>query len=89
MGLRDNKISSDYQRLTDQSELRLEHRRLIQCPLFIVRKHPSQVNARRCKFIFESPKPELFSKWQEGKANVNALAFYNAYRELQARVYRD
>jgi len=45
-------------------------------------------NPRRCIFIFDSPKPELVSKWQEGKANVNALAFHNAYQELKARLFR-
>ena len=45
-------------------------------------------NPRRCVFIFDSPKPELISKWQEGKANVNALAFHNAYQELKARLFR-
>lgn len=45
-------------------------------------------NARRCTFVFDSPKPELISKWQEGKANVNALAFHNAYQELKARLFR-
>ena len=44
-------------------------------------------NPRRCIFIFHSPKPELISKWQEGTANVNVLAFYNAYRTLKARVF--
>lgn len=45
-------------------------------------------NPRRCIFTFDSPKPELISKWQEGKANVNALAFHNAYQELKARLFR-
>lgn len=45
-------------------------------------------NPRRCLFVFDSPKPELISKWQEGKATVNALAFYNAYQALKARLYR-
>ena len=45
-------------------------------------------NPRRCIFIFDSPKPELISKWQEGKANVNALAFHNGYQELKARLFR-
>ncbi len=45
-------------------------------------------NPRRCIFIFDSPKPELISKWQEGKANVNALAYHNAYQELKARLFR-
>jgi len=53
--------------------------------------HLSQIyrqNPRRCIFAFDSPKPELISKWQEGKANVNALAFHNAYQELKARLFR-
>ena len=45
-------------------------------------------NPQRCIFIFDSPKPELISRWQEGKANVNALAFHNAYQELKARLFR-
>lgn len=45
-------------------------------------------NPRRCIFTFDSPKPELISKWQEGKANVNALAYHNAYQELKAKVFR-
>ncbi len=45
-------------------------------------------NPRRCLFVFDSPKSELISKWQEGKATVNALAFYNAYQALKARLYR-
>ena len=45
-------------------------------------------NPRRCIFVFDSPKPELISKWQEGKASVNALAFHNAYQELKARLFR-
>lgn len=47
-----------------------------------------RTNPRRCVFIFDSPKPELVSRWQEGKANVNALAFHNAYQELKARLFR-
>jgi len=43
---------------------------------------------RRCIFVFDSPQPQLISKWQEGKANVNALAFHNAYQELKARLFR-
>jgi len=46
-------------------------------------------NPRRCIFVFDSPKPELISKWQEGKASVNALAFHNAYQDLKAKIYRD
>jgi hypothetical protein len=47
-----------------------------------------RTNPRRCIFIFDFPKSELISKWQEGKANVNALAFHNAYQELKARLFR-
>lgn len=53
--------------------------------------HLSQIdrkNPRRCIFILHSAKPELISKWQEGKATVNALAFHNAYQELKARLFR-
>jgi len=46
-------------------------------------------NPWRCIFIFDSPKPELISKWQEGKTTVNALAFYNAYQALKARLFRN
>jgi len=45
-------------------------------------------NPHRCIFIFNSPKPELISKWQEGKAMVNALAFYNAYQALKVKIFR-
>ncbi len=45
-------------------------------------------NPRRCRFIFGSPMPELISTWQTGQATVNALAFYNAYQALKARLYR-
>ena len=45
-------------------------------------------NPRRAIFIFDSPEPKLISKWQEGKANVNALAYHNAYQELKARLFR-
>ena len=45
-------------------------------------------NPRRCLFIFEWPKSDLLSKWQEGKAMVNALAFYNAYQALKAKIFR-
>lgn len=45
-------------------------------------------NTHRCVFLFEAPRPELISRWQEGKATVNALAFYNAYQALKARLYR-
>lgn len=47
-----------------------------------------RTNPQRCIFIFDSPKPALLSKWQEGSATVNALAFYNAYQELKARLFR-
>lgn len=53
--------------------------------------HLSQINRQnpqRCIFIFDSTRPELISKWQEGKANVNALAYHNAYQELKARLFR-
>ncbi len=49
----------------------------------------NRTNPRRCIFVFDSPRTELISKWQEGKANVNALAFHNAYQELKARLFRD
>lgn len=45
-------------------------------------------NPRRCIFVFDSPKEGLISKWQEGKATVNALAFYNAYQALKAKLFR-
>lgn len=45
-------------------------------------------NPRRCIFVFDSPQPNLLSKWLQGKANVNALAFHNAYQELKAKVFR-
>jgi len=45
-------------------------------------------NSRRCLFVFLSPKPELISRWQEGKATVNALAYHNAYQALKAKLYR-
>lgn len=47
-----------------------------------------RTNPRRCLFIFDSPKTELISLWREGQANVNALAFHNAYQELKARLFR-
>ena len=46
-------------------------------------------NPKRCTFVFQSPRPELVSKWQEGKAIVNALAFYNAYQNLKGKLYRE
>jgi len=45
-------------------------------------------NPQRCQFVFYSPKPELISRWQEGKATVNALAFHNAYQALKAKLHR-
>ena len=45
-------------------------------------------NPRRCIFVFDSPQPDLLSKWLQGKANVNALAYHNAYQELKAKVFR-
>ena len=45
-------------------------------------------NPRRCIFIFEFPSPELLSRWQLGDASVNALAFYNAYQNLKAKIFR-
>lgn len=45
-------------------------------------------NSSRCIFVFEEPKPELLSKWQEAKAMVNAMAFYNAFQFLKAKVFR-
>jgi len=45
-------------------------------------------NPRRCIFVFDSPQPELLSKWLQGKASVNALAYHNAYQELKAKVFR-
>lgn len=48
-----------------------------------------RVNPRRAVFIFERPKSEILSKWQEGRAMVNALAFYNAYQALKAKIFRD
>jgi hypothetical protein len=60
--------------------------------LFCSGTHLSRIdrqNRRRCIFIFESPQDELLSKWQAGKASVNALAYHNAYQELKARLFRD
>ncbi len=45
-------------------------------------------NPRRCIFVFDSPQPDLLSKWLQGKANVNALAYHNGYQELKAKVFR-
>ena len=47
-----------------------------------------RTNPRRCVFIFNSPKPELISRWQEGKASVNALAYHNSYQSLKAKMFR-
>jgi hypothetical protein len=60
--------------------------------LFCSGTHLSRINRqnpRRCIFIFESPQAELLSKWQAGKATVNALAFFNAYQALKAKIFRD
>ncbi|MBL7125149.1 MAG: hypothetical protein ISS51_03525 [Dehalococcoidales bacterium] len=46
-------------------------------------------NPRRCLFVFNVPNQSLITKWQEGKATVNALAFHNAYQGLKARLFRD
>ena len=45
-------------------------------------------NPRRCVFVFGSAESELITRWQAGKATVNALAFYNAYQALKARLFR-
>jgi hypothetical protein len=45
-------------------------------------------NPRRCVFVFSSPISELLTNWQQGKAMVNALAFYNAYQGLKAKLFR-
>ena len=52
-------------------------------------KEIDRSNPRRCVFVFDSPKPELLVNWQSGQATVNALAFYNAYQALKARLFRD
>ena len=44
-------------------------------------------NPQRCIFLFQNPKAGIISEWQEGKANVNALAFYNAYQTLKTRLF--
>jgi len=46
-------------------------------------------NPQRAIFVFNSLSSELISKWQGGKATVNALAYYNAYQTLKARLFRD
>ncbi|MGD0354745.1 MAG: DUF5659 domain-containing protein [Dehalococcoidia bacterium] len=45
-------------------------------------------NPRRCIFVFSLTKPEVLSLWQEGRAMVNALAYYNAYQALKAKIFR-
>lgn len=45
-------------------------------------------NPHRCVFIFSSTTPELLTNWQQAKAMVNALAFYNAYQALKAKLFR-
>lgn len=47
-----------------------------------------RTNPHRCTFVFDAPKPDLISRWQEGNAIVNALAFYNAYQSLKAKLFR-
>lgn len=47
-----------------------------------------RTNSQRCVFTFESPKAHILTKWQEGKATVNALAFYSAYQALKAKLFR-
>ena len=42
---------------------------------------------RRCIFLFERPSSLLLSEWQRGTANVNLLAFHNAYSVLKAQVF--
>ena len=49
----------------------------------------NRTNPQRCVFVFTSPKLELISKWQEGRAIVNALAYFNAYQTLKAKLFRD
>ena len=44
-------------------------------------------NPRRCIFAFKSPNPELISKWHAGKADVNALAYHNAYQALKTKMF--
>lgn len=43
---------------------------------------------RRCVFVFKSPDPQLVSEWQEGKANTNALAYYNALQFLKTKIFQ-
>lgn len=44
-------------------------------------------NPRRCIFVFKSPDPKLLSQWQAGRADVNALAYYNAFQSLKNQVF--
>ncbi len=44
-------------------------------------------NGWRATFVFESPKPELISKFQEGTATCLALAYYNAYQSLKQKLF--
>lgn len=48
----------------------------------------NRTNPRRCIFVFNLDRPELIAKWNEGKANVNALAYYSAYQALKAKLFR-
>ena len=45
-------------------------------------------NPRRCIFVFQAPDPLLISEWQAGRANVNALAYYNALQSLKGKIFR-
>lgn len=45
-------------------------------------------NIKRCLFVFKSPDPKLVSEWQEGKANTNALAYYNALQSLKTKIFQ-
>lgn len=45
-------------------------------------------NPRRCIFVFKSPDPELISKWNAGLAEVNAMAFSNAYQSLKLKMFK-
>lgn len=46
-----------------------------------------RTNPRRCVFVFNQPDPELLTKWKEGSAPVNALAFYNATNTLKRLIF--
>jgi len=50
--------------------------------LFVNRNNP-----RRCVFVFQHPELELISEWQEGRANGNTGAYYNALQVLKRMVY--